>query len=155
MVQYSAFFSGLCSQWCRVHHGANASPVPPHTPRTRNFHVHLGWRKCHCGNLRWSRATRAWVTICLTIISEVAALLELSVLCFAIIPGRAFSCLFYFGSPVMMNRHVHYTAAFKKWMILLAKERGNSSAARCLGLCESTVRGWRKWRDYLLSRADS
>lgn len=75
----------------------------------------------------------------LTIISEVTALLELSVLRFAIVPGRAFSCLFCFGSPVVMNRHVHYTAAFEKWLILLAKERGNSGAARHLGESGVTV----------------
>ncbi|KAH7968390.1 hypothetical protein HPB52_008249 [Rhipicephalus sanguineus] len=37
--------------------------------------------------------------------------------------------------------------------ILLAEERGNSSAARHLGVTESTVRGWRKCHDRIFQAA--
>ncbi|KAL1424619.1 hypothetical protein MTO96_020023 [Rhipicephalus appendiculatus] len=40
-----------------------------------------------------------------------------------------------------------------KFAILLAKERGNSSAVRHLGVTESTVRGWRKCRDRIFQAA--
>ncbi|KAH6947163.1 hypothetical protein HPB50_017238 [Hyalomma asiaticum] len=52
-----------------------------------------------------------------------------------------------------MNRRNQYTAAFKKRVILLAEERGNSSAARHLGLTESTVRSWRECRDCIFQAA--
>ncbi|KAH6927113.1 hypothetical protein HPB50_026895 [Hyalomma asiaticum] len=52
-----------------------------------------------------------------------------------------------------MNRRNQYTAAFKKRAILLAEERGNSSAARHLGLTESTVRGLEKCRDRIFEAA--
>ncbi|KAH7969993.1 hypothetical protein HPB52_023656 [Rhipicephalus sanguineus] len=52
-----------------------------------------------------------------------------------------------------MNKRNQYTAAFKKQAILLAEERGNSSAAEHLGVTESTVRGWRKCRDCIFQAA--
>ncbi|KAH7969021.1 hypothetical protein HPB52_013688 [Rhipicephalus sanguineus] len=52
-----------------------------------------------------------------------------------------------------MNKRNQYTAPFKKPAILLAEERGNSSALRHLGVIESTVRGLRKCRDRILRAA--
>lgn len=63
-------------------------------------------------------------------------------------PGRAWAGK---SRPVQCSKQ--YNAAFKKRAILLAKERGNSSAARHLGLTESTVRGWRKCRDHIFQAA--
>lgn len=52
-----------------------------------------------------------------------------------------------------MYKRNQYTAAFKKQAILLAENRGNSSAARHLGVTESTIRGWMKFRERIFQAA--
>lgn len=52
-----------------------------------------------------------------------------------------------------MEKRTQYTASFKKRAIILSEDIGNSSAARRLGINESTIRGWQKNRDRIFQAA--
>lgn len=54
-------------------------------------------------------------------------------------------------SATTMTRRTQYAVSLKKQVILLSEGRGN--AARHLGLSESTIRGWRKYRDCIFQVA--